>query len=292
MARKREEPPKVPVCLAQDVERAKEAFTDRVRLGQELAGRHVAHGGEIERAKADIEGWSAYNLTLLERMFTTDEIAREYDWAGHSGSVAIRLGPPTAVDEFNSARQSLTGKLQYLEGLLGRIHLYVPAAFQGELPRPIPRSVRDVESPTRVFVVHGQDNAARESVARFLERAGIQAVILHEQANRGDTIIEKLERNSDVHFAVVLLTGDDEGHRKGDTVPLKSRARQNVILELGYFVAKLGRENVCALYEDGVELPSDWNGVVWVPLDAHDAWKYKLAKELRAARFSIDLNRV
>jgi predicted nucleotide-binding protein len=143
-----------------------------------------------------------------------------------------------------------------------------------------------------VFIVHGQDGAARASAARFLEKAGIEAIILHEQANRGDTIIEKLERNGDVHFAVVLLTGDDEGHRKGDTAPLRPRARQNVILELGYFVARLGRKNVCVLYEDGVELPSDWNGVVWVALDAHDAWRHKLAKELNAAGFKIDLNAV
>lgn len=225
-------------------------------------------------------------------MFTTDEIAREYGWAGHSGSVAIRFAPPSMVDEYNSARESLTGKVQYVESLLGRIELYAPVGCQAKLATRVPRPVRDAESPTRVFIVHGHDGAARESVARFLERVGIEAVILHEQASRGDTVIEKLERNSDVHFAVVLLTGDDEGHRKGDTAPLKSRARQNVILELGYFVGLLRRQNVCAVYQEGVELPSDWDGVVWVPLDAHEAWKFRLAKELKAAGFSIDMNSV
>jgi predicted nucleotide-binding protein len=146
------------------------------------------------------------------------------------------------------------------------------------------------DTPSRAFIVHGRDGEAREAVARLLGKAHIEAIILHEQASRGDTIIEKLERYGNVPFAVVLLTGDDEGRQRGDPNPLKPRARQNVILELGYFVARLGRENVCVLYQEGVELPSDWDGVAWVPLDSHGAWKTKLGIELRSAGFSIDLN--
>jgi predicted nucleotide-binding protein len=290
MPKKPIEPPRQPVALAQDIARAKEALSERMKLGKELADRPVSHGGDAERAKADIDNWTAYNLTLLERMFTTDEIAREYGWTGHGLMIPIRSGPPSVVEQYNSARQLLTARMQYLESLLGRIDLYAPASSPAPLPTRASPAVREPASATRVFVVHGQDDGARESVARFLEKAGLQAIILHEQASRGDTVIEKLERNSDVHFAVVLLTGDDEGRRTGDTAPPQPRARQNVILELGYFVAKLGRERVCALYEEGVELPSDWNGVVWVALDTHDAWKYKLAKELRAAGFQIDMN--
>lgn len=146
---------------------------------------------------------------------------------------------------------------------------------------------RDV---TRVFVVHGHDEAGRESVARFLERLGLAAVILHEQPNRGDTLIEKLERNGDVSFAVVLLTPDDEGRARGASSPLAGRARQNVLLELGYFVGKLGRGNVCALHKEGIELPSDWDGVAWVNMDARGAWRFELARELKHAGFTVDLN--
>jgi predicted nucleotide-binding protein len=129
-------------------------------------------------------------------------------------------------------------------------------------------------------------------VALFLERLGIEPVILHEQANRGATLIEKLERNSDVQFAVVLLTPDDEGRLVAPDEVLRPRARQNVVLELGYFVGRLGRAKVCALYGGEIELPSDWHGVIWVALDDRGAWKMELFRELRAAGFSVDMNRV
>ncbi|MGA7326980.1 MAG: TIR domain-containing protein [Rhodomicrobium sp.] len=66
------------------------------------------------------------------------------------------------------------------------------------------------------------------------------------------------------------------------------RARQNVILELGYFTGKLGRKNVCAIKQGDLELPSDIIGVVWTPFDAHGAWKSAIARELEDAGYSID----
>lgn len=148
-----------------------------------------------------------------------------------------------------------------------------------------------VPKSNRVFIVHGHDGEAREAVARFLMRVGLDPVILHEQANRGRTIIEKVEANSDVGFAVVLLTPDDEGRVLG-TDKLESRARQNVLLELGYFIARLGRENVCTLKRGNLEIPSDFAGVVWSTMDANGAWKQELAKELAAAGYEIDWNLV
>jgi predicted nucleotide-binding protein len=133
----------------------------------------------------------------------------------------------------------------------------------------------------KVFLVHGHDEAAKQSVARLLEKLGLQPIILHEQPNKGQTVIEKFEANSDVGFAVVLLTPDDVGRATSDK-KLKPRARQNVVLELGYFFAKLGRARVCALYK-GVELPSDVVGVIYAPYDEHDGWRVKLANEIRAA---------
>ncbi len=138
----------------------------------------------------------------------------------------------------------------------------------------------------KVFVVHGHDEGARESVARFLERVGFEAIILHEQANRGRTVIEKVEAHGDVGFAVVLLTQDDVGCAKGAT-PIP-RARQNVVLELGYFIGRLGRERVCALKRGEVEIPSDFGGVVYVAFDDASAWKQALGQELQAAGFEID----
>jgi Predicted nucleotide-binding protein containing TIR-like domain len=149
---------------------------------------------------------------------------------------------------------------------------------------------RDATPSRKIFVVHGHDEGAREAVARFLEKIGFEVLILHEQTDQGQTLIEKFEANADVGFVVVLLTPDDEGGKIGNAA--QKRARQNVILEWGYFIGRLGRKHVCALMKGNVELPSDILGIVWKPFDEHGAWKSKLAKELEGAGFSIDWPRV
>ncbi len=141
----------------------------------------------------------------------------------------------------------------------------------------------------KIFIVHGHDGEAREAVARFLANIGFDPIILHEQANRGRTVIEKVEANSDVSFAVVLLTPDDEGRAKGKV--LEPRARQNVLLELGYFIGRLGRDRVCALMRGHVEVPSDFAGVVWQVMDSGNGWKQTLGRELEAAGHQIDWNK-
>jgi predicted nucleotide-binding protein len=143
----------------------------------------------------------------------------------------------------------------------------------------------------RVFIVHGHDEAPRETVARFLTTVGLEPVILHEQANRGMTIPEKLIEYGNVGFAVVLLTPDDLGRAKTATGDAP-RARQNVILELGYFVGRLGRERVCALLKDEIEIPSDYMGVVYTKFDEGGGWRQQLAKELQAAGYEVDWNRI
>lgn len=140
--------------------------------------------------------------------------------------------------------------------------------------------------PRRVFIVHGHDAGPREAVARLMERLRFEVIILHEQANRGRTIIEKFEEHADVGFAIVLLTPDDVGSAKSGTP--HSRARQNVVLELGYFLGKLGRERVVAFRKGDVEMPSDVLGVVYIPFDDHGGWQQALAKELMAADYEID----
>lgn len=138
----------------------------------------------------------------------------------------------------------------------------------------------------KVFVVHGHDAGAKETVARFLEKLGLEPIILHEQANQGATLIEKFERHSNVSFAVVILTPDDLGASKGKREDLMPRARQNVVFELGYFVGKLGRKNACALYQSEIELPSDFSGIAYIDF-SKESWRPELEKELKAAGFEI-----
>ncbi|MFH1892048.1 MAG: nucleotide-binding protein [Candidatus Zixiibacteriota bacterium] len=145
----------------------------------------------------------------------------------------------------------------------------------------------------KIFIVHGHDEEAKQSVARFLQKLDLEAIILHEQPSSGKTVIEKLEHYvRDIAFAIVLLTPDDLGCPAGNEDDLQPRARQNVILELGYLTSKLGRERVCALIKNQVEKPSDYDGVVYVSMEDNNDWQLKVAREMRTAGITIDLNRL
>ena len=143
-----------------------------------------------------------------------------------------------------------------------------------------------------VFVVHGHDEGSKETVARFLSKLGLQPVVLHEKANQGRTIIEKFEQYAQVGFAVVLLTPDDTGAPQDESAGPQPRARQNVILELGFFLGKLGRDRTCALLKEDVEIPSDYHGVLYIRMDDQGAWQMKLVGELKGAGFDVDANRI
>lgn len=159
-----------------------------------------------------------------------------------------------------------------------------PTAQSSAAPENEPTNTNEV------FVIHGRDNEAKETVARFLQRLDLTPVILHEQPNQGRTIIEKFEQHAQVGFAVALLTPDDVGAFRDARDDLKPRARQNVVFELGYFLGRLGRERVCALTKGNVELPSDYDGVVYVSLD-DGGWKMDLIRELKNVGFDVDANR-
>ena len=142
-----------------------------------------------------------------------------------------------------------------------------------------------------VFLVHGHDEGLKQAVARFLEKIGITPVILHEQINSGMTIIEKFEDFANrAGFAVILMTPDDYGYPKEQEEKKKARPRQNVLFELGYFLAKLGRNKTLVLTKGDLELLSDFSGVVYESIDNNEGWKLKLAQELKSSGFKIDLN--
>jgi len=141
-------------------------------------------------------------------------------------------------------------------------------------------------SPNRVFVVHGQNETARTAVVSFLESIGLVGIVLHDQPNMGRHLLTKFIQEAElVTFAVVLMTDDDLGSLKGGK--LAPRARQNVILELGYFLAHLGQAKVCALITPGLETPSDFDGIVYIRMDNEQRWQEELKRELLAARMPV-----
>lgn len=152
-----------------------------------------------------------------------------------------------------------------------------------------------VKFSNKIFIVHGHDEEMKQAVARIVEKIGLVPIILHEQPNKGRTIIEKFEDYSDVNFAIVLLSPDDIAYPKDKPPEDKEfRARQNVIFELGFFVGKLEREHVFILYreEHNFEFPSDYSGICYTPYDNKGQWRFDLIGELNSCAYNVDANKL
>lgn len=156
----------------------------------------------------------------------------------------------------------------------------------------ITKIIEDSVDRSKVFIVHGHDELAQSKAARFVEKLGFETIILHEQVSSGKTIIEKIEKYSNVGFGIVLYTPCDVGAKKENEPKLRTRARQNVVFEHGFLMGKIGRTNVCALVKDDVETPNDISGVVYINMDSHDAWMSKVAKEMQESGYDINMNRL
>ena len=196
------------------------------------------------------------------------------------------------------------GLLTYIQGLAWLcskvLNLYSVEIAMGIMPLKSELSLKRIPNKD-VFIVHGTDHTSLKELKTLLEEVGLNPIILHEQPSRGMTLIEKLEKYSNVRFAFIILTPDDVGigQPEGEQMFLeitgkknltqeeimeffktnpqevvklitktfglfKQRAHQNVVLEFGYFIGKLGRGKVCCLYKGTIELPSDMGGICYV----------------------------
>jgi predicted nucleotide-binding protein len=285
------EQPKRNPSLVVSRSKAEEKIKVQIDKGNELKNRQFGAMPQLVEARSDKKKWKSYSSELLSRLFDDTSLSEKFDDSDRHG--AYFIGDTSFADKVQDFKGDMQLCINNLESLYERLEL---------IPELNPITVSSVHEPEivstsnivkrKVFVVHGHDNGSKQSAARFIENMGLEAVIFHEQHDGGDTIIEKLERVSDVGYAIVLLTPDDMGHAKGNPEKSQSRARQNVIFEWGYFTPKLGRKNVFALLKDDVEFLSDMQGVLWTKMDDDEAWKFKLARELKVAGFEIDASRL
>lgn len=239
----------------------------------------VAH--HVVASAPAFEGWQVKAERFLVRKYGNDSLE-------HKKFKSMRFSPNV---QFIDSDQNLKNKIKTCRDSL----LACKAIFETYLQEMNDEreSVTQLQplgqsNMRKIFIVHGHDGELQQSVARIIEKQGIEAIILLEQANRGRTIIEKFEANSDVGGAICLFTADDVGKAK-DASSESARARQNVVLETGYFMGKLGRDHVVILADSGIEIPSDLSGVVYT---STSNWKVDLLKELKAMGYEVDFNRL
>lgn len=274
-------PPNLVVARA----KAESGIAFQIDKGKQLLGLPIRSVDDLEKARAKYLKWCSFNTELLKRLFDSSEVSEE-DKDSYGGIYSFSMNPSLG-EKVEYYRVYVQREITHLESIQERLPLYE------ELSRPLPMTEEQQVTAigNKVFIVHGWDETTKQTTARFLEKLGLEPIILHEQPNIGRTIIEKFEDYSSVAFAVVLLSPDDLGGSASEKPKLSLRSRQNVVFELGYFIGKLGRKRVCALYQKDVKLPSDFHGVLYVPLDEAGAWKFLLAKELKAGGLDIDLNK-
>lgn len=263
--------------------------SDDAELPSTALHAHLHSGGAF--SGEDSSAWDLNETSLRERFLEPrargEQVwvkGKSFDW--RTADFNIFEGPATAeITDF----VALLGAPFYAMG--GSLTDVTDRYVTGP-PGGAPAAPTHVASDA-IFIVHGRDEGRKEGVARYVSIVlpDTRVLVLHEQPNAGRTLIEKLEGTaSAAQLAVVILTGDDEGQSIGGA-KLSPRGRQNVVFELGFFCGKFGRAHVVVLYERGIELPSDLDGLAYIELDSPGAWKLELAREMRAAGFAPDLNR-
>ena len=289
MARKRTNTP--PPSANLTVEQMKSALT---RLDKRLDDLRAFDPEEItKRNDPRIDALENKIDDFLVKTFGEETAEyKRYSSATRLDTAGIYVGRTVPLNEVIQGLEH--GKSRAIEILSG-----IRTGFVEEMELAAPETADYVPDGSKlkidsreVFVVHGRDHGTRDAVARFLEKLELLPIILDEKANEGRTIHQKFRDHSTVAYAVVLFTPDDVGGPADKSEPLQPRPRQNVIYELGFLSARLGDRNVCVLYSDGVEIPSDLFGVLYVRLDKDGAWKFRLAKEIKAVGVEIDMNQI
>ena len=267
-------------------EEAKQKLETRLLKGQNIKDLLIESSQDLKSAQHEFYKWNDFNVELLKQLFTTNELSEEYN-----SSIGIAfIGPTTFREDLRDFYDDVDYKIRRLESIIERIEI-IPVYSLDSENKNIKAANFDVITKEKVFIVHGQDNATKFEVARFIEKIGFVPIILHEQVSGSKTIIEKIEIYSDVGFGIVLYTPCDVGARNADKINLKGRARQNVVFEHGFLIGKLGRSNVCSLVKGDVEIPNDISGIVYTSMDVGN-WQIELAKELKSAGYPIDMNNV
>lgn len=267
----------------------KNKIQERIQKGLSLYQRSINNSSDLDDFLAEYRKWSDFNAELLKRSFTNEDFKAEYDGNGYIGTF---LMDPSLGQQINDSKDRLQNKIRKLESIMERLELItISSSIVDEVTTT--KSTSAVKTK-KVFIVHGRDEISKTNLEVFLREIGMEPIVLHRQADVGQTVIEKFEANSDVGFAFILLTPDEiaylspEDSLPDDERQKELRARPNVMFEFGYFVGKLGRSKVCCLYTGDVVIPSDLNGLIYKKYTSSiEEVAYSIMKDLRATGYAV-----
>lgn len=256
-----------------------------VKYNYDMFGASRSCGFEYDEVQKDefLRQLQVWNNMCREIFIRSFEHPNNKDLAGFDNNTPSYI-ISDIVEEYKS---SVRDKIAYIKGFIQRMNI-IPCKFESQTVV----AAKSNNETNKIFIVHGHDSNTRNEAELLVTQLGFEPVVLFKQPNMGDTIIEKLLRKScEAAFAIVLYTKCDEG--KGvEEADLKPRARQNVVFEHGLMCGLLGRKRVVALVEDGVEIPGDLSGVVYITLDNAQRWQLDVAREMKASGLAVDLNKL
>lgn len=261
-------------------EEAEQKLKERIEKGKELLNIQIINELQLNKAKKEYRKWNDYNFEYLRRIFSTDEESEEYNSPLHYAYLLDSNLGRDIRDFFDDIKE----KIHRLDSLVERIDLISLKISTRET-----FSKNTTLMTKKVFIVHGRDEVSKTNLEVLLAEMGLEPIVLHRQADEGQTVIEKFEKHgSDVSYAFILLTPDEIAYLANeDSLPdserkKEKRARPNVVFEFGYFVGKLGRNRVCCLYTGAVTLPSDLSGFVYKQYHSSvEEVAYSIQKDLK-----------
>lgn len=250
---------------------AEKILQKQIDKGKTILEGQIKNVPSLRTAEKLYNHWNSENYDILKKVFRFADIARDYSTSIWSiGGILISdLKVPEKVEKLHG---NIHFKISKLDSILHSIRL-VSETKEASADRG------------KVFFIHGTDCHTSSLVLSFIRALGLQPIIMKELAHAGKTIITEIRKRAEVKYAICLLTPDNLGGVSAHE--LHFRADQNVILELGIFVGRLGRENVSSLFVEGVELPEDFHAFEHIEIDRTNEWKEALLKELTQAGFEI-----
>ncbi len=260
------------------LEEAEKLLNEKIKEGTQILETPISNIDQWKNAEKKYNHWNGENYESLKKIFKKNTIAKDYsssEWTiGRILISDLKLDEKTA--KLHKDIEEKLNKLNSIKMSLGVLET------KTEKKRELAK--------IKVFFVHGSDCDTKDKVLNFIIKIGLEPIILKELAAAGKTLIDEIQEQSDVKYAIALLTPDNVGGVYSEE--LQFRPTQNVILEVGFFVGKYGRKNVSTLHHEDIELPADYHGYEYIKIDNMDNWKAILVKELNNAGFDIDLNKI